>query len=137
MARFAERADVVDRYEGVIPSDRLPWVDTRIDDVENVLLGIVPSLEADDSEIGPSRLARVKTLICDKVLDLYRNPARLNQQSSTSGPYSESTTFLSGLARQAVGGISFSDEELRGVRLRTHRSNLGSAHLVAWPRRHC
>lgn len=131
MARFAARADVVSRYEGEIPDNRLAWVDTRIEDVEAVLLGAVPSLAGLWEDIDDGRKARVKTLICEKVLDLYRNPARVNQQSTASGPYSESTTFLSGLAGQK-GGISFTEDELKLVRLRTRRSNLGVARVKPW-----
>jgi hypothetical protein len=129
MGRFADLDDVTSRFEGIIPSDREDWVETRITDVEAVLTGLVPSLEEDDSVIGSARLARVKTLVCDKVLDLYRNPGRVNQQSQTSGPYSESITFL---AQRGVGGISFTADELRTVRLRNRRTNLGTTKLGPW-----
>jgi hypothetical protein len=132
MARFAEVSDVTSRFEGTIPSDREEWVQTRIDDVEAVLTGLVPSLAASWDDIDDGRKARVKALVCDKVLDLYRNPGRVNQQTQTSGPYSESTTFLSGLAQRGVGGISFSPDELRGVRLRNRRTNLGNTKLAPW-----
>lgn len=129
MGKFADGTDVTNRYEGEIPSERLAWVNTRVDDVEAVLMGLVPSLTVPLDQIDEGRAARVKALVCDKVLDLYRNPGRVNSQSTTSGPYSETTTFLSGLARAGVGGISFSDDELRMVRLRGKRSNLGVAHI--------
>jgi hypothetical protein len=131
MGRFADLDDVTSRFEGIIPSDREDWVETRITDVEAVLTGLVPSLEESDNVIGVSRLARVKALVCEKVLDLYRNPARVNQQSNTAGQYSESITFLSGLAGSKAG-ISFSAEELRGVRLRNRRANLGTTKLAPW-----
>lgn len=130
MGRFADGSDVAARYEGEFPADRLVWVETRIDDVEAVLMGLVPSLTVTPDEIDEGRKNRVKALVCDKVLDLYRNPGRVNQQSTTSGPYSESTTYLSGLARQGVGGISFSEDELKLVRLRTKRSNLGVVRVA-------
>lgn len=125
MGKFAVGADVTDRYEGEFPSDRLAWVDTRILDVEAVLLALVPSLDVPLEDIDDGRKARAKALVCDKVLDLFRNPGRVNQQSTASGPYSESTTFLSGLAQRGVGGISFTEDELRLLRLRSKRSNLG------------
>jgi hypothetical protein len=107
MGRFADLDDVTSRFEGIIPSDREDWVETRITDVEAVLTGLVPSLEEDDSVIGSARLARVKT----------------------SGPYSESITFL---AQRGVGGISFTADELRTVRLRNRRTNLGTTKLGPW-----
>lgn len=127
MGRFADVSDVTDRFEGTIPDSREDWVDTRILDVEAILVGLVPSL-APGQEIADDRAARAKALVCDKVMDLYRNPGRVNQQSNTSGPYSESTTF----AQRGVGGISFTADELRLVRLRNKRTNLGTTKLGPW-----
>jgi hypothetical protein len=42
MGRFADLDDVTSRFEGIIPSDREDWVETRITDVEAVLTGLVP-----------------------------------------------------------------------------------------------
>lgn len=129
MGRFADRLAVTDRFEGTIPTDRYTWVDTRILDVEAILIGLVPSLSAPDSVIGIARLARVKTLVCDKVLDLYRNPGRANQRTETVGPFSDAVSYP---GDNRSTSIAFTQDELRAVRLRTKRSNLGMAKVAAW-----
>jgi hypothetical protein len=76
MGKFVEEADVTDRYEGDFPSGRLTWLETRIDDVEADLILMVPSLGVPVDQIDPTRLQRVKALVADKILELYRNPER-------------------------------------------------------------
>jgi hypothetical protein len=127
MGRFADVDDVTSRFEGTIPSDREAWVDTRITDVEAVLTGLVPSLEESDLVIGEARLARVKTLVCNKVLDLYRNPEQATQRTQTAGAFSEGVSF-----NRSTGSGWFTKEELRSVRLRNRRANLGSTKLAPW-----
>lgn len=125
MGRFAGFDDVADRFEGAIPNDRRSWVETRVADVEAVLVGLVPSLGESDDVIGVARLARVKTLVCNKVLDLYRNPEQATQRTQTTGPFSEGVSF-----NRSTGW--FTTEELRSVRLRNRRANLGSTKLAPW-----
>lgn len=127
MGRFADIDDVASRFEGAIPSDRDAWVETRILDVEAVLTGLVPSLEESDEVIGAARLARVKTLVCNKVLDLYRNPEQATQRTQTAGVFSEGVSF-----NRSTGTGWFTTEELRGVRLRNKRANLGTTKLGPW-----
>ena len=55
--KFAELLDVVGRYEGTIPADRHTWVELRIADVENDLMGLVPSLRKPVSEINADSAA--------------------------------------------------------------------------------
>jgi hypothetical protein len=126
MGKFVEEADVTDRYEGDFPSGRLTWVETRIDDVEADLILMVPSLAVPVDQIDPTRLQRVKALVADKILELYRNPERARTRTETAGPYSDSTTFDSGKA--ALRGY-FTDDEVRNVRLHPKRSNLGVARV--------
>lgn len=123
MGKFADESDVTDRYEGEFPDDRADWLETRIADVEADLMLMVPSLTAPVNEIEANRLQRVKALVCDKVLELFRNPERVNTRTSTSGPYSDSVTYQSG-NRVSPRGY-FTDDEVRNVRLRTRRSNFG------------
>jgi hypothetical protein len=140
MGRFAEVSDVTDRFEGTIPDDRTAWVDTRIDDVEAALMGLVPSLEelanvigelADAS--GAARLARVKTLVCEKVLHLYRNPDGATQWSNTVDDVTESRTFGYG---KATFGVTFTSAELRSVRLPRVKRLVGTIPVAPWvPRR--
>lgn len=139
MGKFVDQDDVAGRYEGNFPSGRLAWVDLRIDDVEADLILMVPSLAVPVDQIDPTRLQRVKALVADKILDLYRNPERARTRTDTAGPYSDSTTFDSG--RSAPRGY-FTDDEVRNVRLHPKRSNLGVARVRPFvpsshPRRPC
>lgn len=126
MGKFVEQTDVTNRYEGDFPSDRLAWVDLRIDDVEADLILMVPSLGVPVDEVDPTRLQRVKALVADKVLELYRNPSRARTVTSTSGPYSDTDTFDTG---KSMPKGYFTDYEVRNVRLRAKRSNLGMAKV--------
>jgi hypothetical protein len=125
MGKFVDESDVTDRYEGKFPDDRLTWLSTRIDDVEADLILMVPSLGVPVGEVDPTRLQRVKALVADKVLELYRNPERARTRTSTSGPYSDSVTTAD-TGRVSPKGY-FTDDEVRNVRLRAKRSNLGMA----------
>lgn len=128
MGRFVQPTDVTDRYEGIFPDDRATWLERRIDDVEADLILMVPSLDVTDvDQIAPARLQRVKALVCDKVLELYRNPERARTRTETAGPYSDSTTFDSG--RTATKGY-FTEDEVANLRLHKKRSNLGVAHIA-------
>ena len=127
MGIFVQPVDVTDRYEGDFPAARSTWLDRRIDDVEADLILMVPSLDVTDvGQSAPARLQRVKALVADKVLELYRNPERARTRTETAGPYSDSTTFDSG--RTGTRGY-FTDDEVANVRLHTKRSNLGVAHV--------
>ncbi len=87
MGRFVEADDVKNRYEGVIPDDRSTWLTTRIDDVEADLILMVPSLGVEDvDQIAPARLQKVKAVVADKVLELYRNPERARTRTQAAGP---------------------------------------------------
>jgi hypothetical protein len=130
MGKFVDNADVTGRYEGTFPSDRMTWLTTRIDDVEADLMLMVPSLNvADVAQIAPARLQRVKALVADKVLELYRNPERARSRTDTAGPYSDTTTFDSG---RAATRAYFTDDEVRNIRLHAKRSNLGVARVKPW-----
>lgn len=133
--KFATEDDVYDRFEGTIPDDRSDWVITRIIDVENVLMGLVPSLrkpiadvQSDSQAAGdPGRVLRVVALVCDKVLDLYRNPdPRLSQMAQTMEQDSISRSYL-----RSNGGtaISFTAAELDAVSLRRKRKRIGTVFV--------
>ncbi len=125
MGQFAQFSDVQAEFEGVIPSTREAWVDAKIDAVEARLIGLVPSLanfiESDD----PARFSRVKHLVVEKVLQLFRNPSGVTQQ--TAGPFSTAYSPAS-----ASGAIMFTNDELATVRQRTRRANLGTAMVAPW-----
>ena len=49
--KFASGEDVTSRFEGTIPSNRMPWVGVRIGDAESELMGKIPSLRKPIEEI--------------------------------------------------------------------------------------
>jgi hypothetical protein len=124
VGKFAELDDVTTRYEGDFPAEREDWVELRITDVEADLVLMVPSLDEPVDQISPARLQRVKALVADKVLELFRNPERVTQHTTTFGPLSEALSY----ARTSPMGY-FTEDEVRNIRLRTKRSNLGTAHV--------
>lgn len=124
MGKFAELDDVTTRYEGDFPAEREDWVELRIADVEADLILMVPSLDEPVDQIASTRLQRVKALVADKVLELFRNPERVTQHTTTFGPLSEALSY----ARTSPKGY-FTEDEVRNIRLRTKRSNLGTAHV--------
>jgi hypothetical protein len=133
--KFVTYDEVVARYEGTIPANRATSLKWRIVDVENDLMGEVPSLRksladiaADSAAVGdPGRPDRVQTLVIDKVLDLFRHPDK--RRTSTT---SEMDGFreVNGYGRNSDGGdagISFTDAELNKVRLpKRRRPKLGT-----------
>ncbi|WP_433568056.1 hypothetical protein ACQP1O_43210 (plasmid) [Nocardia sp. CA-151230] len=125
MGTFAQFSDVQAEFEGVIPSTRQAWTEAKIDAVEARLIGLVPSLSSLTSVSDPARFSRVKHLVVEKVLRLFRNPSGVTQQ--TAGPFS--TAYSS---TTASGAISFTDEELSTIRQRTKRANLGVATVAPW-----
>lgn len=136
--KFVTVDEAVARYEGVFPTDRTAWLTWRLFDVENALMGLVPSLrkpidviEADSEAAGdPGRLDRVKSLIVDKVLQLFRNPGNANQESQTVDDVTIARSFY---RTSTTTGFAFSDDELAQVRLRSRkRSKIGSLPIDPW-----
>lgn len=129
--RFVSMQDVVDRFEGTIPSDRATAVKWRILDVENELFGRVPDLlslspEADPETLEGIRVGRVRTLVIDKVLDLYRNPDRKTSKSTTMDGFVEVSGYSQNRSAGSTG-VSFTEEELDRVRApRRRRSRFGT-----------
>jgi hypothetical protein len=131
---FAQISDVQARdVEDLLSDDTLTadngWVDTRIDDVENELIGLVPSLQgataASLAAVDQARAGRVKALVCDKVLDLYRNPGRLKQIGQAMADINTTSTMSNSFDAM----IDFTDEELNRVRVRTQRARFGTAKV--------
>lgn len=125
MSIFANFPDVQAEFEGVMPSSKSAWVEAKIDAVESRLIGLVPSLTSLTLVSDPARFGRVKHLVVEKVLQLFRNPAGATAQ--TAGPFSSSYS-----PTVSTGLITFSREELSTVRLRTKKANLGVAKLAPW-----
>ena len=125
---FAEYADVADRYEGTIPEERARWVDLRIQDVESFLTHLVPSLS--DPDIPEGRKHRAKVLVCDKVLEIYRNPDGSTQRSQVMGPMTDSRSWSKEVA---TGRITFTEDDLRQVREPVKkRRRIGSMQVSPW-----
>lgn len=128
MGAFAQISDVQTRDIEDLLSDTAVevggWVDTRITDVENELVGLVPSLYGmTASQLDPVRAGRVKTLVCDKVLDLYANPRRFKQL----GQAMADINTTSSMSNSFDAMIDFTDEELNRIRVRTQRARFGTA----------
>jgi hypothetical protein len=130
--KFTSADDVTGRFEGTIPSSRLPWVALRIRDVESELMFQVPSLRKPMEEVvaesvaagDPDRPNRVRVLVAEKVLDLYRNPGGPTTQHSTTTP--DITTSRAWAPDPTRGRVQFTAAELDKLRLRTPRCRFGS-----------
>lgn len=133
--KFADTNDVTSRFEGTFPSNRLGWVGVRLSDVENALMGVVAELRRPLQEIqdraeargDDTYLDRVKSLVCGKVLQLYRNPGGLSQQMKMVDDVQESRSFTRGSSSAA---ITFDEDELSGILFGEGRAR--SIKLVAW-----
>lgn len=133
--KFATQDDVTSRFEGTFPSDRLDWVTLRIGDVESELMYQVPSLRKTIDEIGADsaadndqdRLNRVRNLVANKVLDLFRNPSGPVNQQSTTTP--DITTLRSFAPDPTRGKVQFTNAELDGVRRHTQRARFGTIQI--------
>ena len=117
MGVYASFDDVAARFEGELPAEQEDWVVARIDDVEAELFWWVPAL-ADGAILvtDPARAARVRRLICEKVLALYRNPdgAMAVTVSSDMGLVKDTETRT--ISRTSHGSwLSFTDDELARV----------------------
>lgn len=133
--KFADQDDATSRFEGPFPSSRLAWLNVRIGDVENALMGVVPELRRTVEEIqeraeqrgDAGYLERVKTLVCDKVLQLYRNPSGFTQRSVTVDDVVDS---WSSSRPAGSAAITFSADELASVAFEEATSR--SVRLVTW-----
>jgi hypothetical protein len=134
-AKFVHPDDIAARFEGTIPDGQLQTnppgrVQLLIGDVEATLIGLVPSLDvATITDIGEARVRRVEALVCSKVLELYRNPGGSSSESKT---VDDVTTARSYWRDSDRGRISFTADELNGVRLRTRRSRFGTIPVAPW-----
>ena len=132
--KFVNSDAVVARLEGKTPSaGRVTTIKWRILDVENELMGEVPSLrdidlESDDPAVQ-NRIGRVRTLVIDKVLELYRNPDGAATKSQAMDGISQTRTYRGG----SGPGITFTEDELNRVRLpKPRRPKLGTYGARPW-----
>lgn len=130
--KFTSVQDVTGRFEGNFPSDRLPWVLLRIGDAESELMYQVPSLRKPIEQIAAEsdaagdedRLNRVKGVVANKVLDLYRNPDGASQRSTTTPDITTSRGWYGSDATR--GKVEFTNSELASCRLIKPRRRFGS-----------
>lgn|GEM_PF-6281440 len=142
MGKFVEIDDIRGRYEGDFPTEYTKpdgWIDLRISDVESALMGQVPSLRKTVAEINvdsaavgdPDRINRVKTLVCEKILDLHRNPLGASSRSIAT-PDITTTDSFGYFQDRTRGKIAFTSGELDSVKLRKNRSNFGTISVAPW-----
>lgn len=144
-SRYVTPDAVTDRFEGNFPSDRDDWLVLRIGDVENELISEVPSLATLDVTADPyspdpvvaavgRRVGRVRTLIIDKVLELFRNPDGAITVSDGFDGITSSRSYSGRLyAGSGSSGISFTEDELNRVRLRKPQpTKLGTYGVSPW-----
>jgi hypothetical protein len=134
--KFASAEDVTGAFEGTFPTNRLPWVNRRIGMVERELMYQVPSLRKSVDEINaesiaagdPDRVERVKDIVCEKVLDLYRNPGGARTQHSTTTP--DITVSNAWRPDSSQGLVQFTSSQLDSVRLHTRRQKFGTIMVL-------
>ncbi|WP_227979980.1 hypothetical protein [Nocardia spumae] len=119
---FATRDDVRARFEGVIPSNRDPWLDAKIDDAESLLVSLVPSMA---TSADPARLSRAKAMVSDAVLRVYRNPSGATQETASVFSVSRAKGPDSGL-------LYFPDDELDALRGSGRRRQFGTIGVSPW-----
>lgn len=137
--RFVTSDAVAARFDGTFPSNRVTWLKWRILDFENELLGQVPSLRAlnpaaidaigDPTDPLVIRLGRVRSLIIEKVLDLFENTKKAGSYTQSMDGVSETWNYM----RAGAPGIAFTDEELNRVRPpRPRRPRIGTFGASPW-----
>lgn len=142
--KFVTSDDVVARFVGNFPADRVTWVKWRILDVENELMNKVPSLATIDVAADPQstdpveaavgrRVRSVRTLVIDKVLELFNNPKGGTSVTSTMDGFSTTYGFTQNRDASKGTGVRFTEEELNRVRLpKKRRSNFGTIGVQPW-----
>lgn len=121
--QFAEFEDVQKRFPGpgaLTETDR-PWVEAKIVDVEAILIGLLPSL---NGTIDADRIARTKSVVCEKILDLRRGARGIVSRSAEG--FAE--TYSSDSVKTS---ISFTEAELKPLRLKSKRK-FGMISTAPW-----
>ncbi len=131
--KFVNSDAVVGRLGKTPSPSRLTTIKWRILDVENELMGEVPSLRTIDiASTDPAvqiRIGRVRTLVIDKVLELYNNPDGATSKTQEMDGIIASRSYRAGTGP----GISFTEEELNRVRLpKPRRPKLGTYGARPW-----
>lgn len=125
MGVFADFADVALRYvEGDFPDDKQEWVEAKILDAEGWLTALIPSL-LDPAKTGAARSANAKSVVCEAVLRVYRNPGGFRSEGMETDNAARSSVT-------ETGQLYFTPDELASVRLRAKRRGMGTIKVRAW-----
>lgn len=124
MGLFADLADVQARYEGAIPDTDAGRIDARITDAESLLTALIPSL-LDPYKTGDTRAARAKSVVCDAVLRVYRNPGGFRSEGIDVEQASRSSATES-------GQLTFTPDELQSLRIRSKKRGFGTMKVKPW-----
>lgn len=146
--KFVTSGDVVARFAGEFPANRATWVKWRILDVENELIRRVPSLAtidtaADSGSDDPEeaavgrRVHSVRTLVIDKVLDLYDAAQAAAKSQGGTSLTSEMDGFRTTIGfgqnrdrSSGSSGVTFTEDELNRVRLpKKRKPRFGSIRI--------
>lgn len=119
---FADSDDLRARFEGVIPSNRDDWLDAKIEDAENLLISLIPSMA---TTTVTARLARAKAMVSDAVLRVYRNPSGAVQETASVYSVSRSKAADSGV-------LYFPEDELDALRGIGKRAKFGTIGVSPW-----
>jgi hypothetical protein len=119
---FATADDVRARYEGVIPESRDAWLAAKIEDAENLLISLVPSMATTSDA---ARLARAKAMVSDAILRVFRNPSGASQETASVFSVSRAKGPDSGL-------LYFPEDELDALRGIGRRAKYGTIRTTPW-----
>lgn len=111
---WTEPSHVDAMYEASLVG-REDYVTTLIGVAERKLAREVDDLE---SRLGAGSLdvEDVRDVVAQAVIRYIRNPGGLTQSSITEGPFTRSNSYAAAAAAQAGTGISFTEDELDGLR---------------------
>ena len=86
MAIYVQASDVQDRYlGGTIPE---AWLETQIEDAEDLLFGYFPNLATDATE---SQQRRIKKVVAAAIIRLYDNPRGIYREQIEEQSFTKSS----------------------------------------------
>ena len=123
MAVYATVADLQDRYEGTIPEDAHTRLEVKLVEAENLIVKLLggPAALAARLARGAVTVDDLRTVECDMVLRLHRNPSGVTNQGA--GP------FTTGFNPTVASGNLWLTRENRAL-LGLRRSGAQSAEVV-------
>jgi len=104
---WATFADVVDRWVGPGAPTNQSQVETLIDDAEQVILSEFPGIQ-DRIDSGALPEERVTMVVVQIVTRFLRNPEGLSSVQQTTGPFSQSRSFV-----DRSSGLTLTESEIK------------------------